>query len=204
MVLAVVGDFGRVDLWSLQGTPTSTTLLTALPARNGLAVSNDGSMIAAAEGSYSDDGGHTAVIEVWRRGEAERVLHIDEGAAGVVLGVWGVVFSLDGSLLAADTQKDGRSGLRVWEIPSGRVVVASDGFNSYWVRALAFSPDGAYLASGDEKGTIWIRGIADATGTRHIGRSGVVQSLAFSRDGQYLAVGNWDSTVEFWRLTPAE
>lgn len=200
--LAVVGEFGRVDVWSLGATPTSTTLQTALPARNGLAVSRDGSLIAAAEGTYSDDGGHTAVVEVWRNGESERVLYLDEGDAGVVLGVWNVVFSPDGSLLAADTQKDGRSGVRVWEIPSGRVVLGSDGFNSYWVRAVAFSEDGKLVATGDEKGTIWVRGVAGESGTRHISRPGVVQSLAFSRDGQYLVVGNWDSTVEFWRITP--
>ena len=198
--LAVVGEFGRVDVWSLADAPTSTTLLTALPARNGLAVSRDGSLIAAAEGTYSDDAGHTAAIEVWRTGEAERLLHLDEGDAGVVLGVWNVVFSPDGSLLAADTQKDGRSGIRVWEIAGGRVVLGSDGFNSYWVRALAFSEDGTQVASGDEKGAIWIRAVAGASGTRHISRPGVVQSLAFSHDGRYLVVGNWDSTVEFWRI----
>ncbi|MBT3269383.1 WD40 repeat domain-containing protein [Candidatus Poribacteria bacterium] len=198
-VLAVVGQFGRVDVWSLGDTATSTTLKTALPARNGLAVSRDGALIAAAEGTYSDDAGHTTVVEVWRRGADSPLLRIDEKDAGVLVGVWGVLFSPDGSLLAADTQKDGRSGIRVWELPDGRVHFSSDGFNSYWVRALAFSADGRHLASGDEKGTIWVRGL-DGGGTRHIGRPGVVQSLAFSHDGRYLVVGNWDSTVEFWRV----
>ena len=41
------------------------TLLTALPVRNGLTLSDDGQFIAAAEGSYRDGEGHQTVIEIW-------------------------------------------------------------------------------------------------------------------------------------------
>ncbi|MBT5534192.1 WD40 repeat domain-containing protein [Candidatus Poribacteria bacterium] len=201
--LALVGEFGRVDVWSLAGEPAPKTFQTALPARNGLAVSRDGSLIAAAEGTHGADEGHRTVIEVWRRGEDEAFLTLDGRATGLVLGVWNVLFSPDGSLLAADTQKDGKSGIRVWELPGGEVRVGADGFNAYWARALAFSDDSRYAASGDETGNVWIRDL-DGGRTRHFSRAGVVQSLAFSADGRHLAVGRWDSTVEFWRVGTSE
>jgi len=198
-VLAVVGEFGRVDVWSLGDEATAQTFQTAIPARNGLAVSRDGSLIAAAEGTYSDDEGHRTVIEVWRRGEDKAFLRLDEQDAGAALGVWNVLFSPDGSLLAADSQKDGRSGIRVWELPGGKVRVGAGGFNAYWARALAFSEDSRYVASGDETGNVWIRDLRGGP-PRHFSRAGVVQSVAFSADGAYLAVGRWNSTVEFWRV----
>ncbi len=201
--LAVIGEYGRVDVWSLGAAPASQTFQTSLPARNGLAVSRDGSLIAAAEGTHSADDGHRAVVEVWRRGEDSALLSLDEQDEGVALGVWRVLFSPDGSLLAADSQKDGRAGIRVWELPSGKVVVGASGFNAEWARALAFSEDSRYVASGDETGNVWIRDLSGGR-TRHFSVAGAVESLAYLPDGSHLVVGRGDSTVEFWRVGSAD
>ena len=69
------------------------------------------------------------------------------------------------------------------------------GFASYWVRALALSPDDQFLATGDEKG--WLRVWKPETGEKlYEGTTGlVIQSLAFSDDGRRLAAALWDSTI---------
>ena len=71
------------------------------------------------------------------------------------------------------------------------------------MNALAFSPDGTVLASGDANGVVWVRDIA---GERPIGSSFVntnaltgfsqpVSQLAFSPDGSLLAVASWGDIV---------
>ena len=69
------------------------------------------------------------------------------------------------------------------------------------MRAVAFSPDGALVASGDEAG--FIRLWASQTGETICvlkGHSAAVWSLAFSPDGQILASGSYDQTARLWRV----
>ncbi len=75
------------------------------------------------------------------------------------------------------------------------------------VGALAFSPDGRFLASGsrDETVIIWER---DGDGfsrsqTLH-GHAFGVYALAFSPDGRFLASGSYDTTVRIWKLDQGE
>ena len=159
------GD-NEVEVWRLakQGskvveTERSTqklkTLLTEFPVRNGLALSDDGRLIAAAEGSYRDGEGHRTVVEIWDT-TAEPPIRVFN--TGEILGVWNVLFSPDATMLAVDTQKNAQSGIRVWEIETGRKLLTKSGFEAYWTRALAFSPSGEYLVSGDEASHLRVLG----------------------------------------------
>ncbi len=78
---------------------------------------------------------------------------------------------------------------------SGAVNWGQDGFASYWVRALAVSPDGSILVSGDEKGMLRVWNIQTGAKITERRTGLVIQSLAFSEDGTQLAVALWDSTV---------
>ena len=73
------------------------------------------------------------------------------------------------------------------------------------VLALAFSPDGTYLASGSRDTTVLI---SDTTSNdesitlrKHTGRISV---LAFSPDGKMLASGSTDKTVQLWDTATGE
>lgn len=187
-----------VELWQIQPAAVQKlkTLETAFPVRNGLAISADGNVIAAAEGTYHE--GHQTVIEVWyplQEGPARRI------NTGTILGVWNLLFSPDGTMLAVDSQHQAQSGIRVWEVETGRQLLSRDGFEAYWTRALAFSPHSGTLASGDEGGNLVLWDIrADDAVWRETYPTGI-QSIAFSPNGESVAVALWDATIQIlqWR-----
>lgn len=71
--------------------------------------------------------------------------------------------------------------------------------NSVW--AIAFSPDGNYLASCsyDQTVELWDihTGACRQTFEEHLGR---VVSIAFNASGQHLASGSFDRTVKLWDI----
>ena len=68
-----------------------------------------------------------------------------------------------------------------------------------WVASVAFSPDGATLASGSWDNTVRLWGVADGRLLRTLDTDGV-ESVAFSPDGATLASGSVDGTVRLWRV----
>lgn len=73
------------------------------------------------------------------------------------------------------------------------------GHRSYGINAVAFSPDGSYVASGaaDSLIRIWNARIGELLRTLE-GHEGEVTTLAISPDGQWLASGAGDRTVHLW------
>ena len=202
------GD-NEVEVWRLAGQMPSAvkgeratqklkTLQTGLPVRNGLTLSDDGQLIAAAEGSYREGEGHRTVIEIWNTTDADPIQVLNTGE---ILGIWNVLFSPDATMVAVDTQKNAQSGIRVWEVGTGRQRLAKSGFEAYWTRALAFSPSGRYLVSGDEASHLRVWDIAKGESVTWETYPTGIQALAFTPNDAYLAVALWDATIQIlhWR-----
>lgn len=194
-------NFGLWKLKKENQQPTKT-FKTTLPVRNVLTLSNDGKYIAAAEGTYRDGEGHQTVIEIWNAKEEKQPIRVLN--TGEILGVWNLIFSHDGKMLAADTQLNAQSGIRVWNVESGAQLLNSSGFEAYWTRALAFAPNKKsdeieYLASGDEKGNLRIWRIPGGVSSIRVNYPTGIQTLAFSPNGKYLAVALWDATIQILR-----
>ncbi len=125
--------------------------------------------------------------------------------AGYPGGVRAVAFSPDGGLLAfafceavSEAKGCSRGKIQlVLPLQGGtvRAWVAHEG----QIRALAFRPDGGWLASGADDGTIALWDAAAGQELRRWqGHQDWVSSLAFSLDGWLLASGSWDGTIKLW------
>ena len=191
-------------LWQLynENSKQVKTFQTTLPVRNGLTLSNDGKIVAAAEGTYHDGEGHTAIIEHWNTTDSKQPIRVIN--TGEILGVWNLIFSQDDRMLAVDTQLNAQSGIRVWDVHTGAQLLNKSGFEAYWTRALAFAPtekpnSTKHLASGDEKGNLRIWEIPGGDSVIWENYPTGIQALAFSPDGKYLAVALWDTTIQILR-----
>ncbi len=72
------------------------------------------------------------------------------------------------------------------------------------VWAVAWSPDGKYIASGGEDSLVQVWDVA--TGEHlltYTGHSDGVWTVAWSPDGQWIASGGADRTVQVWQAEPA-
>jgi len=133
-------------------------------------------------------------------------------------GVTGVRFTPDGKSVVSS---GGDGTLRLWDVQNGALVQQLEGHQAT-VIAVAYSPDGRFVASGslvsdpmadfasviqgeelDFTGEGEIILWDAATGAfvqRFLGHSSPVRSLAFSPDGQYLASGSETGEVIVWRI----
>jgi RNA polymerase sigma factor (sigma-70 family) len=88
----------------------------------------------------------------------------------------------------------------VYDVVSGKKIAALQG-GPAMVQALAYSPDGKFLAAGDHDGIIWLW---DAATSRPLCRftdhQGPVASLSFSPDHHFLVSGSLDTTALIWDL----
>ncbi|MCB9760911.1 MAG: WD40 repeat domain-containing protein [Alphaproteobacteria bacterium] len=133
-------------------------------------------------------------------GDSDGTVHlIDEGpdrtwALGGE-GVYDLAFSPDGRTLAS-AHAEGR--FRLLSLDGG----ADRSFHvGAEVHAVAFSPDGAWLAWGGEGGDVWVAPAERPAQGRALGsHPGAVQDLAFSPDGALLASASRDGTVRLWSM----
>jgi|GEM_PF-880366 len=210
---AIAGEGSRtVEVWKSTSLTKYATAATKMSVRNGLAMSNNGQYVAAATGTYSEEPdpigrkiGHRTALEVFEvSGDSQMVRTASLDDPMTILGMWKMAFAPDGQALIVGSQVDGKSGLRTIRPQTGDVSWQQNGFESYWVRALAISPNGQLAVSGDEKGLL--RGWDVETGERLFERRTglVIQSLAFSEDGSSLAMALWDSTIGLLDMTELE
>lgn len=106
-----------------------------------------------------------------------------------------VTFSHDGQLLAAANIDDQK--IRVWDVSTGKEKFALD--FGILLAALALSPDGHWLLSGDLLKTVTLWDLSTGKQARTWNVSSPIHSLAFNNDGRSFAVGT-DQEISLWQV----
>jgi|GEM_PF-2005116 len=188
-------DDGRVHLWALpeglDGSPAPATRLLGKPGAKLLALAFD------ATGERLATGDMDGRLRLWDL-TAERPEPVTlETTGGRVLDLG---FAPRGGRLAATTLH----GLRLWELSGSdapRPLLADQGHGER-VLAVAASPDGRLIASGDGDGGLLLWDAASGQELKRLpAGEAAIEALAFAGDGKRLASGDGDGTVRVWNLS---
>jgi len=190
-ILVTGGDDDRVSAWNV-------AQLTAGLHRPVATYRLTGSVLAAAfrpGGTMLATGDDDGRITLWNRATGRVAAQL---TAPPGLSAYDLAFSPDGRTLAIDELGlPPQSRIKLWNVSSGKSL-PSLGDPVGATHAVAFSPDGAVLATADTDGT----GLWDvATGrlrARLTADSAPVSKLAFSPDGKTLAAGGADGVTTVW------
>ncbi|KAK2080895.1 hypothetical protein QBZ16_000749 [Prototheca wickerhamii] len=186
--LAVGGDDAGVKLIELESA-TALRSLGSQPYTRGLAFDPEGRYLAslAADGSLSVHDLHTGKPVLQRRGTGPK---LDVLGAALATPAW----HPDGGSLLAVPGRDGEVSL--FERLSWRLVEALPTGLGADLRALAYSPNGVYLAASDADG-----GVAVCQGAEVLARRVVpdaIQSLSWAPQADRLAVCAASEGVALW------
>jgi len=149
--------------------------------------------------------GHDGRMIVWDVATGVEFMTI-EAYPGVDAGpVYCAVFSPDGAQIASGGGSGAVRGVvKLWDASSG-IELAVLGEHESDVLALAFSPDGRYIASADESGNVKLWDVRKRYQVRTVAcHSTWVSALEFDSDARTLVTASWDGTINVWDATPFE
>ncbi|MEU7065632.1 helix-turn-helix domain-containing protein [Streptomyces sp. NPDC046161] len=154
-------------------------------------------------------GGADGAVRLWDLADPGRPLAYGRPLTGAAGPVFGLAFTADGARLAAGSQD---RSTRVWDVPApnsdpgspavvGGAPAAPDGPASY-VNAVAYSPDGQWLATGSADNQVRLYDARTRVLAGVFPHPGPVTSLSFHPGGRQLVTGAADGTVRLWQLPP--
>jgi RNA polymerase sigma factor (sigma-70 family) len=212
----------RLVLWDVASGTIQRSLETPDPNVSAIAFSPDGKTLASASAqairfwdlesgtevrhypaqqdhwgrlTFSPDGGLLALgshehISLWDTKTGKELQRWSAHPDAQFKGIGALVFSPDGTQLAStgvisDT-------VRLWDVATGKRVRE---FVGKHIASLAFSPNGKFLAAGqnmlrgDPDGSLWLWEVATGKAVHHQKETNSYSALAFSADGKLLALG---------------
>lgn len=105
--------------------------------------------------------------------------------------------SSDGKLIAA-ANYGGENWIYIWNVSTGESIKTLKGHKND-VLCTSFSPDGKFLASGDEDGVIILWDVNTGKKIQSLfGHKDNVNCISFSPDGKYIVSGGSDKKVIVW------
>jgi WD40 repeat protein len=94
--------------------------------------------------------------------------------------------------------------VKIWDVKTGELVFTLTGHED-GVRDVAYSPDGALIATGSGDGTAILWDAANGAKMMTLsGHTSGIFSVAFTPDGKLLATGSGDATVKIWDIATGQ
>ena len=187
---------GDIHVWdSLTGQR-----ITSFSAHTDHNVTNVTSIAFSRDGGILASGGSDAIARLWDANTGQQLRTFEDDKAIYTDSVR-VALNHDGSILA--TTGAWNLTVSLWDTTTGQHLKTLKGHKT-GVYTVAFSPDGAMLATASSDGEI--RSWDTTTGLLQkilIGHTEIVLSLAFSPNGDTLVSGSNDDTVLLWNLAPS-
>ncbi len=151
----------------------------------GMACTGNGRVVAAVDNSGS--------IRVWDLSAAKGASMSQRGKQA---GFGPTALSPDGTLLAVTTNE-----INVWNVAARKARLLPREFVSH-VSAVAFSPDGKVLATGDgsSPGVVTLWDLENNQKTDLAGHIAPITAIAFSSDQKSLATASSDCVIKLWDL----
>ncbi|MDJ0921569.1 MAG: hypothetical protein QNI84_10605 [Henriciella sp.] len=178
--LLTVGYDGKANVWSVDADQPIVSL--DAPGRNwGGAWSADGEWLAA--------GADRGTARLWQWREDTEPFRAFTSKSELAMGV---AFNQDSTQIAIAPLKE---GIQIHDIADGemRVIGGGEFFSVEW------SPDGQYIASGLDDGTmvVWR---ADGTEVARLSNKEAARGLAFHPNSRYLATGSDAGEARVWSI----
>jgi WD40 repeat protein/serine/threonine protein kinase len=184
---------GRIELWDVARRRSCTKLHGHSGPVLSVAFSPNGQMLATAsawgQGGTSDQG----MVKLWDLGPSLRRRSQFPGAHSVA-------FSPDGKTLAAGTDINGVTLLKLFDVQRAQERMSLQGHIG-GIYAVAFAADGKTLASAGADRTVRLWDVGTGQERRRLAHLAPVLSLAFSPRAEHLFVsGSEDGSVQLWDL----
>lgn len=184
--IAVAGTDPAVELWDLADGHQRATL-----EGHASTVYN---VVFAADGRLLVTGDFGGIIKFWDPATGSEL----GSFRGDTLGIRALALSPDSRTLASASAGD--RDVRLWEVPSRKAIGSLPAPEH--VQAMAFTPDGRYIATGSRNGTIRIWNVSNSSAVAVLAaHRGGIWSLAFSPDGRQLVSAGEDRVGKVWELT---
>ena len=185
-LLASAGDTNTIKLWDLRKN-TVTTFRGHTGQINSVAFSPNGQLLVS--------GGDDWTFKLWDIAAGEHIATLEHITDRTRFQIKDVAFSPDGELLATAGQH-----IKLWDIRTQNEIATLQHDEYVW--ALAFSPNGQFLAAGDGEGSVKIWDIQEREVVAELqGDTVTVNALAFSPDGRTLASAGYKGLIKLWAVS---